>query len=204
MSHLDLFAIPLYRTIIGAPTESELAHIRGVSMTPGRSQALNSTNLHILDVIQLRELRHKIDSGISEYMTHLGVDMTKISMNITTSWVNQYSKGDNTHQHSHSNSIISGVYYLEDCDETAPIQFHRAPGYVNLWPNTINLPIRTHNALNIDVITVIPKQGELIMWPSHLAHSVPPNQSDTQRHTIAFNTFVKGTLDPKGGSELTI
>ena len=204
MSHLDLFAIPLYRTIIGAPTESEQAHIRGVAMTPGRSTALNSTNLHILDVIQLRELRGKVESGITEYMDHLGVDQDKISINITTSWVNQYARGDSTHQHSHSNSIISGVYYLEDCDETAPIQFHRAPGYVNLWPNTINLPIKQHNALNIDVITVIPKAGELIMWPSHLAHSVPPNQSDTQRHTIAFNTFVKGTLDPKGGSELKI
>lgn len=204
MSHLDLFAIPLYRTIIGAPTESEQAHIRGVAMTPGRSTALNSTNLHILDVIQLRELRGKVESGITEYMDHLGVDQDKISINITTSWVNQYARGDSTHQHSHSNSIISGVYYLENCDETAPIQFHRAPGYVNLWPNTINLPIKQHNALNIDVITVIPKAGELIMWPSHLAHSVPPNESDTKRHTIAFNTFVKGTLDPKGGSELKI
>lgn len=204
MSHLDLFAIPLYRTIIGEPTESEQQHLQGVAMTPGRSQALNSTNLHILDVIQLRELRGKIDQGILEYMKHLGVDMTEISMNITTSWVNRYARGDLTHQHHHSNSIISGVYYLEDCDETAPIQFHRAPGYVNLWPNTINLPIKQHNALNIDVVTVIPKAGELIMWPSHLAHSVPPNQSDTDRHTIAFNTFVKGTLDPQGGSELTI
>ena len=204
MSHLDLFAIPLYRTIIGTTTESETTHIKGVAMTPGRHTALNSTNLHILDVIQLRELRGKIDLGIQEYMNHLGVDLEKISVNITTSWLNLYEKGDSTHQHSHSNSIISGVYYLEDCDETAPIQFHRAPGYVNLWPNTINLPIKQHNALNIDVITVIPKAGELIMWPSHLAHSVPPNESDTQRHTIAFNTFVKGTLDPKGGSELTI
>ena len=204
MSHLDLFAIPLYRTIIGAPTESEQAHIKGVATTEGRSTALNSTNLHILDVIQLRELRGRIDRGIQEYMTHLGVDMERISMNITTSWVNRYSKGNSTHQHHHSNSIISGVYYLEDCDKTAPIQFHRAPGYVNLWPNTINLPIKTHNALNIDVVTVIPKMGELIMWPSHLSHSVPPNQSDQDRHTIAFNTFVKGTLDPQGGSELTI
>ena len=173
-------------------------------MTEGRSTALNSTNLHILDVIQLRELRHKVESGIQEYMDHLGVDMDKISMNITTSWVNRYDKGHSTHQHHHSNSIISGVYYLEDCDKTAPIQFHRAPGYVNLWPNTVNLPIKQHNALNIDVITVIPKAGELIMWPSHLAHSVPPNQSDTARYTIAFNTFVKGTLDPQGGSELTV
>ena len=204
MSHLDLFAIPLYRTIIGAPTESEQTHLKGVAMTPGRSQALNSTNLHILDVIQLRELRGKVESGIVEYQDHLGVDQAKISMNITTSWVNRYHKGHSTHQHHHSNSIISGVYYLEDCDHTAPIQFHRAPGYVNLWPNTINLPIKTHNALNIDVVTVIPKAGELIMWPSHLAHSVPPNQSDQDRHTIAFNTFVKGTLDPQGGSELTI
>ena len=156
MSHLDLFAIPLYRTIIGAPTESEQAHIRGVAMTEGRSTALNSTNLHILDVIQLRELRGKVESGIQEYMEHLGVDMDKISMNITTSWVNRYDKGHSTHQHHHSNSIISGVYYLEDCDKTAPIQFHRAPGYVNLWPNTINLPIKTHNALNICLLYTSP------------------------------------------------
>ena len=204
MSHLDLFAIPLYRTIIGTPTEVERDHLSRLEMTEGRHTALNSTNLHILDVIQLRELRGKIDLGIQEYMNHLGVDLEKISVNITTSWLNLYEKGDSTHQHSHSNSIISGVYYLEDCDHTAPILFHRAPGYVNLWPNTINLPIKQHNALNIDVITVIPKAGELIMWPSHLSHSVPPNESDTQRHTIAFNTFVKGTLDPKGGSELKI
>ena len=204
MSHLDLFAVPLYRTIIGAPTQSEQEHIEGVAMTEGRSTALNSTNLHILDVIQLRELRHKVESGIQEYMDHLGVDQDKISMNITTSWVNRYDKGHSTHQHHHSNSIISGVYYLSDCDDTAPIHFHRAPGYVNLWPNTVNLPIKQHNALNIDVITVIPKADELIMWPSHLAHSVPPNQSDTPRYTIAFNTFFKGTLDPQGGSELTV
>ena len=204
MSHLDLFAIPLYRTIIGTPTEVERDHLSRLEMTEGRHTALNSHNLRILDQIQLRELRGKIDLGIQEYMNHLGVDLEKISVNITTSWLNLYEKGDSTHQHSHSNSIISGVYYLEDCDETAPIQFHRAPGYVNLWPNTINLPIKQHNALNIDVITVIPKAGELIMWPSHLSHSVPPNESDTQRHTIAFNTFVKGTLDPKGGSELKI
>ena len=204
MSHLDLFAVPLYRTIIGAPTQQEQDHLSRLEMTEGRHTALNSHNLRILDQIQLRELRHKIDSGIVEFMTHLGVDQAKITMPITTSWLNLYQQGDSTHQHSHSNSIISGVYYLEDCDHTAPIQFHRAPGYVNLWPNTINLPIKQHNALNIDVITVIPKKGELIMWPSHLAHSVPPNESDTPRHTIAFNTFVKGTLDPQGGSELTI
>ena len=204
MSHLDLFAVPLYRTIIGAPTQLEQEHIKGFAMTEGRSTALNSTNLHILDVIQLRELRGKVESGIQEYTDHLGVDQDKIAMNITTSWVNRYDKGHSTHQHHHSNSIISGVYYLSDCDDTAPIHFHRAPGYVNLWPNTVNLPIKQHNALNIDVITVIPKAGELIMWPSHLAHSVPPNQSDTPRYTIAFNTFFKGTLDPQGGSELTV
>ena len=204
MSHLDLFAIPLHRTIIGTPTESETDHIRGVAMSEGRSTALNSENLAILNTIQLRDLQGRIEKGLQEYQDHLGVDTTQVEMRITTSWLNRYHKGHSTHQHHHSNSIISGVYYLGDCDKSAPIQFHRAPGYVNLWPNTINLPIKTHNALNIDIITVIPKAGELIMWPSHLAHSVPPNQSDTARHTIAFNTFIKGTLDPKGGSELTL
>ena len=204
MSHLDLFAIPLYRTIIGEPTESELKYLESQPMTEGRSTALNSENLAILNTIQLRDLQGRIEKGLQEYQDHLGVDTAQVEMRITTSWLNRYHKGHSTHQHHHSNSIISGVYYLGDCDKSAPIQFHRAPGYVNLWPNTINLPIKTHNALNIDIITVIPKAGELIMWPSHLAHSVPPNQSDTARHTIAFNTFIKGTLDPKGGSELTL
>ena len=204
MSHLDLFAIPLYRTIIGEPTESELKYLESIPMTEGRSTALNSENLAILNTIQLRDLQGRVHKGLQEYQDHLGVDTAQVEMRITTSWLNRYHKGHSTHQHHHSNSIISGVYYLGDCDKSAPIQFHRAPGYVNLWPNTINLPIKTHNALNIDIITVIPKAGELIMWPSHLAHSVPPNQSDTPRHTIAFNTFIKGTLDPKGGSELTL
>ncbi len=48
MSHLDLFAIPLYRTIIGEPTESELKYLESQPMTEGRSTALNSENLAIL------------------------------------------------------------------------------------------------------------------------------------------------------------
>ena len=142
MSHLDLFAIPLYRTIIGEPTESELKYLESQPMTEGRSTALNSENLAILNTIQLRDLQGRVHKGLQEYQDHLGVDTAQVEMRITTSWLNRYHKGHSTHQHHHSNSIISGVYYLEDCDKSAPIQFHRAPGYVNLWPNTINLPIK--------------------------------------------------------------
>ena len=204
MSHLDLFAVPLFRTIIDELTESEVNYLQTVPMTQGRHQAMNSENLHLLDQLELRTLRTHIDLGIKEYLTHLGVAVDEIEITITTSWLNRYQKGDLTHQHHHSNSIISGVYYPTACDHSAPIQFHRGHHWHNLWPNMINLPIRTHNALNIDRITVVPKQSELIMWPSHLEHSVPANQSHQPRETIAFNTFVKGTLNPGGGSELTI
>ena len=38
------------------------------------------------------------------------------------------------------------------------------------------------------------KSAELILFPSHLEHSVPENKSDMERISLSFNTFSDGIL----------
>ena len=48
-------------------------------------------------------------------------------------------------------------------------------------------------------------RSEVSLFPSGLQHFVEPNQSVTPRHSIAFNTFLKGQLgDNRDVSELTL
>ena len=52
---------------------------------------------------------------------------------------------------------------------------------------------------NESTITIKPQQWDLLMFPSILNHSVQPNQSTEKvRHSLAFNTFIKGTVGDSG------
>ena len=53
-------------------------------------------------------------------------------------------------------------------------------------------------------ITIKPQQWDLLMFPSILNHSVQPNQSTAKvRYSLAFNTFIRGTVGDSG-SQLDI
>jgi hypothetical protein len=52
---------------------------------------------------------------------------------------------------------------------------------------------------------VTPKQDDIFVFSSRLTHLVEPNASNQTRHSIAFNTFVKGKLgNYRDVSELTL
>ena len=49
------------------------------------------------------------------------------------------------------------------------------------------------------------EQDQLFLFPSGLQHFVEPNSSPLPRHSIAFNTFIRGKLgDYRDVSELTL
>lgn len=50
-----------------------------------------------------------------------------------------------------------------------------------------------------------PRKGEVILFSSGLQHVVEQNTATEPRHSIAFNTFIKGKLgDYRDVSELTL
>jgi len=71
-------------------------------------------------------------------MNHFVSDVLDIEQEfeLTTSWVNKNGKGDHIIQHSHPNAMISGVYYVESDDTSAPIIFNKPYFYTKSFFTT--------------------------------------------------------------------
>ena len=58
---------------------------------------------------------------------------------------------------------------------------------------------RDYNNLNVTV-----KNGDLILFPSTLMHSVKTNTSNKERISLAFNSFIKGTVSTSPLNQLDL
>lgn len=106
---------------------------------------------------------------------------------ITQSWINVYEKSQWIHQHNHPNSMISGTWYWQ-LDQEAEILFHRQgvnpPG---TWQQKFDRDPQRSTEFSIDTVSVRVQEGDLLVWPSYLQHSVPAWQGTEPRGSLSFN-----------------
>ena len=119
---------------------------------------------------------------------------------ITTSWITQTGKGGYSHEHRHSNSLYSCVFYFDDGDG-GQLEFSGNPSTsifeLNYGSND--------NMYNTDSIEVKPRKNMLVIFPSNLEHRVLENTSDMYRYSLAFNLFPVGSLsDFDSGISLSV
>ena len=110
------------------------------------------------------------------------------SLRHTQSWINVNPPGSSHHKHFHSNSILSGVLYLQVDDQTGKFLVHREDN------NRISNEIKNYNQYNYKYLFFEPKQFELYIFPSSLSHSVDENKSTKDRISLSFNTFYYGNI----------
>ena len=118
---------------------------------------------------------------------------------ITQSWLNLSRKGQWHHQHSHPNSLWSGVFYVE-AEESDRIVFHRSllPG------GSFQLETQEFNTANSTTWWIQSRPNTLLIFPSTLQHSVPPTKAE-QRISLSFNTFPTATIgQPESLTELLL
>jgi uncharacterized protein (TIGR02466 family) len=108
---------------------------------------------------------------------------------ITQSWVNKTMPGEYHHQHNHPNSIVSGTFYIEANDGDM-IQFAKPGNDISPWLFTP----KQWNMWNCASWGVPVASGQLLLWRSHLPHSVPPTKGPNVRHALGVNTFIRGTI----------
>jgi uncharacterized protein (TIGR02466 family) len=204
---LPLFAIPLCRTNIGAVSEDTEHYLKQkIEYTQQRQNSHNSKNLNILDDPKCVQLKQQIHTQLMDFLHYLDVNTDQQQFYITTSWMNKYSAQQTSHEHYHSNSLISGVLYFDDCEETAGVTFHKRQGWDNLFQDTVNVdhnPVTDQNKMSYvyhhRTITIQPSRWDLILFPSVLNHSVPANlHPDRERYSLAFNSFLKGHVGDSG------
>jgi uncharacterized protein (TIGR02466 family) len=183
-----LFAEPYFRAnIAGSISPQQIAFIQALKMV-NNMENLISENLYIFEEPELKSVKDAVQEVLDIYARDVMCIPQRLY--VTQSWSLTNATNVGMHGHSHSNSILSGsLYYCEIPAPTASMVFTRHVTY-----QQIDLPPEPdkRNIYNSPLNRLIPKQNDVILFSSRLTHMVEPNASQQPRHSIAFNTFVKG------------
>ncbi len=185
-----LFVEPYFRAnIAGSITPGQIAFIKNLKMV-NNMENLISENLYIFEEPELKSVKDAVQEVLDIYARDVMCIPQKLY--VTQSWSLICNPNVGMHGHSHSNSVLSGsLYYCDLPSPPASMVFTRHVSY-----QQIDLPPEPgkRNIYNSPLNRVTPKQDDVFLFSSQLTHMVEPNASDQPRHSIAFNTFVKGKL----------
>jgi uncharacterized protein (TIGR02466 family) len=187
MSYIrDLFSIPLYQEDLSAPfTEEEISFI--VSRPRNKAVGNNiSKTFNILSAPEMVRIKNVLEGVLLDYTKQIIRPDTNTQLYITESWLNYNNAGEFHHVHYHQNSYASGVLYIQ-APIGSKISFHSPH---DLYPVSIDSSSKYMTTLH-NASAVI---GRVFIFPSQLRHEVTPNSEDGLRISLAFNTFVRGTI----------
>jgi uncharacterized protein (TIGR02466 family) len=192
----SLFPTPVFTT--NYPAEPQLySFLKNQELMKKEKEVSNLYGELSNDV---RILRNSECKGLREFIIHNANILAKeiLGYKIETmvdvlSWVTIKRTGQSHIAHTHPNSVLSGVYYFDKNVESMPIIFMRKKieGY-----NAIRIPIDIKNESTFcqDNYTLNPKQGDIVMFPSYLTHTVGLNTTHMDRYSLAFNLMPKGGI----------
>ena len=178
---IALFPTTLLVTKYEGDFKKEFKYIRQLEYEKQQiTGVFRSKDSYLMKHPELSKLKEFFLEGLDKYTASiLGTDK---KLSITQAWVQRNVHNSFTHEHTHPNSIVSGVFYFRN-EKHAGISFNKAV------IDRIMLPRVKNHRLNSDSWHFEPESGELILFPSSTRHSVPPNIKEESRYCISFNSF---------------
>jgi|DEB0MinimDraft_4_1074332.scaffolds.fasta_scaffold00309_10 uncharacterized protein (TIGR02466 family) len=149
-----------------------------------------SKNRKILNDLNIK---NDIEDHLNVYVRDWLKVHWKTEFYLTSSWLVKHKKGDWAQLHHHANSLISGVYYLKTPENSGNIKFHKFFNK-NLFDETLRFDFTDDNFINAESVSFDVNAGDIILFPSHLTHSVDENFNDETRYSLAFNYFCRGSF----------
>ena len=191
---LELFPTSVYATTLPVQYAKVIKFFDGQDMgtdSDHDNYGFRSKDSYLLDKPECAALAEFILGNVKVYAEKLGYAYNEYRFG--QSWVSIKAPGQHHTAHTHPNSLLSGVlYYGHAAEKTSAIKFHRTAGGVNasyISPKLVKDKKDLRYAQQEFAITFEP--GLLLLFPSHLMHSVPLNKTDKPRCSLAFNVVPK-------------
>ena len=169
--------------------DSMLEDIIDSSKKVGRKtnwQSNHNPNLH--EHPKYKPLGKKVLELSKEYIEDLKFEFD--DHYITGMWSNILKPGEFHSPHTHSNNLVSGVFYLQTNEDSPAITFlDPRPQSSVLQPQA-----KEYNIFNSTMFFYPAKVNRMILFPSWLEHYVPQNDTKFSRVSIAFNVMLKGQV----------
>jgi len=184
-----IFPVPIYQTILNREISTEEKNFFNKLERTKNSYNYNSKNNYVLDEEPLSTLKKELFLRVEDYFQKIITPKTNVLPYITQSWVNWTKSGEEHHKHAHSNSLFSGVFYIDADEEYDSIKFFKRHTYESL-----SIEPHEYHLFNSESWTFKVKTGDIILFPSSLGHLVESKIGDNLRTSLSFNTFIKGTI----------
>ena len=187
---VGIFPTPIYISKINRKiTNKELFFINKTKKETYKNESnITSNNNYILNKEIFKNLKKELNLIVQDYFNKVILPKNNITPYITQSWLNYTETNQYHHKHQHSNSLVSGVFYI-NCDE----KFDKIKFFNDTY-KSIKPEIKNWNVWNSESWWFSIKTGDIILLPSCLAHMVETKKGDNTRISLAFNTFIKGKI----------
>ena len=179
---LQIFPVPVLITKYGNSIDDEFKFIEKLRYIEQKENGnFKSDDTYLLKHNDLALIKNFIYESLNKFTKN--IYQTKQRLVVTQCWTNKNPPNSKHHEHVHPNSIISGVFYFRQSKTLPPIQFSKS------IQEGIKLNPEKYNQLNSETFLLPMVDGELVLFPSSLRHSVPFNKGNETRYSMSFNTF---------------
>jgi uncharacterized protein (TIGR02466 family) len=191
-----LFPTPLYKTNLERNNDDVLNFTKNEKFIflEKEKNGHKSNSCYILESSDLGNLKKDILENINFFVHEVLQVEKSLDFFITNSWIMKHERGHWAQEHYHEHCLISGIYYFDVREDSGDITFIQNNMSRTLFPSFFSIPFTDENTFNQKRFKMTPKNGDLILFPSHLLHSVGQNLNNEERHCLVFNVFIKGTL----------
>jgi len=200
---IPLFATPLYRSKI--PVDAQLQEqVRQQEFVPfSMGNGLCTSDHYLLDHPDFLALRSAVMQHVHIYTRDVLRVADHIEFYLTNSWSTCHRAGDHSQRHQHSNSLVSGIVYIDVDDQSGRLRFFKPDNFANLWPGAVDLDSADYNIYNSKFWEIQPQNGDIVLFPSQLNHGVTASVSPRDRLVVAFNLFARGHIGRGSDPEIT-
>ena len=187
---LQIFPLPVLICKYENSIEEEFKFIKNLRYTEQKdNRNFKSDDTYLLKHQELSKIKEFFLQSLNKFTQN--ILQTKQRLVVTQAWTNRNPPHSKHHEHVHPNSIISGVFYFRQSKTLPPIQFSKAV------QDGVRLTPEKYNNLNSETFLLPMVDGELVLFPSSLRHSVPFNKGNEERYSMSFNTFCIDELGSK-------
>jgi uncharacterized protein (TIGR02466 family) len=185
-----LFPTPVLETEI-AVNKKIVDHIKSLDYTrTDYNNAHISVSMDVLEDPIMKDSSEKIHKAVEHYAREVICLADENRIERVASWGNIYDIGDWSQTHNHTNSYITGVWFLQTLENCSDLTLE-GWGFSPIMGFPIDFPIGCVNEINSIRWDLSAEVGKLYVFPSICKHSVGKNQSKGQRISLAFNYYIR-------------
>lgn len=198
-----VFATPVYKSDnLYKLTKEQLDYLKTLEVIKNKGGNFLTVRKDIMNDESMKDFKHWCLLNVRAFAKQLGAS-ERTSFYITQSWMNRNPPHSYHHTHMHPNSIFSCIYYVEG--DKCPTYFYRYDDRTSFGNFAFYENDKGSTAFTATKAGVMNEVGRLVIFPSSMVHDVDTNESDKDRVTISFNTFIKGEMgEPENSNHLII